>query len=86
MDARREKKVVITKQWKICWDVNQVEAKDTLFMQTTVTELQIRDFGFLCNHFVLYSYDLSQFEYFYYGTEVPMPSLESQNLSEFSLV
>ena len=30
-----------------------------------VTELQIRDFGLLFNHFVLYSYDLSQFEYFY---------------------
>ena len=32
---------------------------------STVTELQIRDFGLLFNHFVLYSYDLSQFEYFY---------------------
>ena len=31
---------------------------------STVTELQIRDFGLLFNHFVLYSYDLSQFEYF----------------------
>ena len=29
-----------------------------------VTELQIRDFGLLFNHFLLYSYDLSQFEYF----------------------
>ena len=28
---------------------------------TTVTELQIRDFGLLFNHFMLYSYDLSQF-------------------------
>ena len=29
-------------------------------------ELQIKDFGLLFNnHFVLYSYDLSQFEYFY---------------------
>ena len=28
-------------------------------------EIQIRDFGLLFNHFVLYSYDLSQFEYFY---------------------
>ena len=32
---------------------------------STVTELQIRDFGLLYNHFVLYSYDLSQFEYIY---------------------
>ena len=31
---------------------------------STVTELQIKDFGLLFNHFVLYSYDLSQFEYF----------------------
>ena len=28
-------------------------------------KLQIRDFGLLFNHFVLYSYDFSQFEYFY---------------------
>ena len=32
---------------------------------STVTELQIRDFGLLFNHFVLYSYDFSEFEYFY---------------------
>ena len=31
---------------------------------STVMELQIRDFGLLFNHFVLYTYDLSQFEYF----------------------
>ena len=53
---------------------------------STVTELQIRYFGLFFNHFVLYSYDLRQFEYFYLGAEVPMPSLETQNLSEFSLV
>ena len=53
---------------------------------STVTELQIRDSGLLFNHFVLYSFDLRQFEYFYLGAEVPMPSLETQNLSEFSLV
>ena len=47
---------------------------------STLTELQIRDFGLLSNHFVLYSYDLSQFEYFY-KVQVPMPSLETQNLS-----
>ena len=28
-------------------------------------ELQIRDFGLLFDHFVLYPYDLSQFEYLY---------------------
>ena len=32
---------------------------------STVTELQIRDFGLLFNHFVLYFYDFSQFEYCY---------------------
>ena len=32
---------------------------------STVTELQIRDFGLLFNHFVLYTYNLGQFEYFY---------------------
>ena len=53
--------------------------------QFQITELHIRDFGLLCNHFVLYSYDLSQFEYIYKVQRV-MPSLETQNLSEFSLV
>ena len=59
-----------------------------LIGNSTLTELQIRDFGLLFNHLVLYSYDLSQFEYFYkvQRPEVPMPSLETQNLSEFSLV
>ena len=36
-----------------------------LLGNSTVTELQVRYFGLLFNHFVLYSYDLSQFEYFY---------------------
>ena len=43
---------------------------------STVTELQIRDFGLLFNHFVLYSYDLSQFEYFYKGQRYPCHHLK----------
>ena len=38
---------------------------NTYLGNSMVTELQIRDFGLLFNHFVLYSYDLSQFAYFY---------------------
>ena len=43
---------------------------------STVTELQIRDFGLLLNHFVLYSYDLSQFEYFYKVQRYPCHHLK----------
>ena len=38
--------------------------------------LQIRDFGLLFNHFVLYSYDLSQFEYFYKVQRYPCQHLK----------
>ena len=41
-----------------------------------VTELQIRDFGLIFNHFVLYSYDLSQFEYFYKVQRYPCHHLK----------
>ena len=53
---------------------------------STVTELQIRDFGLLFNHFVLYSYNLSQFEYFYMVQRYQCHHLKTQNLAEFSLV
>ena len=43
---------------------------------STVTELQIRDFGLLFNHFVLYSYDLIQFEYFYKVQRYPCHHLK----------
>ena len=43
---------------------------------STVTELQIRDFGLLFSHFVLYSYDLSQFEYFYKVERYPCHHLK----------
>ena len=43
---------------------------------STVTELQIRDFGLSFNHFVLYSYDLSQFEYFYKVQRYPCHHLK----------
>ena len=41
-----------------------------------LTELQIRDFGLLFNHFVPYSYDLSQFEYFYKVQRYPCHHLK----------
>ena len=41
-----------------------------------VMELQIRDFGLLFDHFVLYPYDLSQFEYFYMVQRYPCNHLK----------
>ena len=54
-------------QWKhsahyLTW---RVYICDGVHGNSTLTELQIRYFGLLFNHFVLYSYDLSQFEYIY---------------------
>ena len=43
---------------------------------STVTELQIRYFGLLFDHFVLYSYDLGQFEYFYKVQRYPCHHLK----------
>ena len=48
---------------------------------STVTELQIREFWLLFNHFVLYSYDLSQFEDFYKVQRYPCHHLKHKVLS-----
>ena len=71
---------------QVCKHVDEVKSTKGQFHCIKKTELQIGDFGLLFNHFVLYSYDLSQFEYFYKVERYPMPSLETQNLSKFSLV
>ena len=41
-----------------------------------VTELQTRDFGLLFNHFVLNSYEFSQFEYLYKVQRYPCHHLK----------
>ena len=53
-----------------------MEIKQWRWGNSTVTELQIRDFGLLFNHFVLYSYDFSQFDYFYKVQRYPCHHLK----------
>ena len=59
----------------------------TLIVQlvnTTVTELQIRDLGLLVTNFVRNSYDVSQFECPSKVQRSPPPHLITQNLTNFS--
>ena len=51
--------------WRSCRRLGVFPHRRVHQGNSMVTELQIRDFGLLFYHFVLYSYNLSQFEYFY---------------------
>ena len=54
--------LLITTSYKYRW--TGLFAQEMHLGNSTVTGLQIRDFGLLFNQCVLYSYNLSQFEYF----------------------
>ena len=54
--------LLINTSYKYRW--TGLFAQEMHLGNSTVTGLQIRDFGLLFNQCVLYSYNLSQFEYF----------------------
>ena len=66
----------IPAQWGIVLVGTCPDTGCNIMGNSTVTELQIRYFGLLFNHFVPYSYDLSQFEYFYKVQRYPCHHLK----------